>query len=58
MDSAYTEEIYGGVSVLVGARQGAYPYGNSLLVRGTDATLVVDPSLSLVADTPPPTWSW
>ncbi|MFZ3565960.1 MBL fold metallo-hydrolase [Streptomyces sp. BH097] len=56
MDSrptGYTPEEYGAVTVLVGARNGAYPYGNSLLVRGTDASLVVDPSLSLVDDAPP-----
>lgn len=46
-------EEYGAVSVLVGAHRGAYPYGNSLLVRGTAETLVVDPSLSLVGDPPP-----
>ncbi|MFJ3660034.1 MBL fold metallo-hydrolase [Streptomyces sp. NPDC090119] len=53
MGAEYTEETYGGVAVLVGARRGAYPYANSLLVRGTDATLVVDPSLSLVGGAPP-----
>ncbi|WP_406864650.1 MBL fold metallo-hydrolase [Streptomyces sp. HUAS MG47] len=50
--SGYAVEQYGGVDVLVGARQGAYPYANSLLVRGTDGTLVVDPSLSLVGGAP------
>jgi glyoxylase-like metal-dependent hydrolase (beta-lactamase superfamily II) len=39
--------------VLVGARLGAYPYANSLLVRGATASLVVDPSLSLVGTAPP-----
>ncbi|WP_432187566.1 MBL fold metallo-hydrolase [Streptomyces sp. Tue6028] len=48
----YTAAEYGEVSVLVGARQGAYPYGNSLLVRGTSASLLIDPSLSLVGDAP------
>ncbi|RVU28207.1 MBL fold metallo-hydrolase [Streptomyces antnestii] len=48
----YAEEEYGGVVVLVGAQRGAYPFGNSLLVRGADATLVVDPSLSLVEEAP------
>ncbi|MFI7006188.1 MBL fold metallo-hydrolase [Streptomyces sp. NPDC050145] len=46
------EVPYGAVSVLVGDRRGAFPYGNSLLVRGTDATVVVDPSLSLVEHVP------
>ncbi|MFI9823252.1 MBL fold metallo-hydrolase [Streptomyces sp. NPDC052013] len=49
----YTTVKYGEVSVLVGARQGAYPYGNSLSVRGATASLVVDPSLSLVDGGPP-----
>ncbi|MEU3842940.1 MBL fold metallo-hydrolase [Streptomyces sp. NPDC028635] len=48
-----TTVAYGGVDVLVGPRQGAYPYGNSLLVRGASETLVVDPSLSLVEGAPP-----
>ncbi|MGY0489963.1 MBL fold metallo-hydrolase [Streptomyces sp. WG-D5] len=51
--TGYTPVRFGAVDVLVGDRKGAYPYGNSLLVRGTDATLVVDPSLSLVGDAPP-----
>ncbi|WP_369275553.1 MBL fold metallo-hydrolase [Streptomyces sp. R11] len=51
--TGYTAIEYGAVSVLVGPRRGAYPYGNSLLVRGTSASLVVDPSLSLVEAAPP-----
>ncbi|POX51689.1 MBL fold metallo-hydrolase [Streptomyces sp. Ru71] len=51
--TGYTPAAYGGVDVLVGPQRGAYPYGNSLLVRGTAETLVVDPSLSLVDDAPP-----
>jgi glyoxylase-like metal-dependent hydrolase (beta-lactamase superfamily II) len=39
--------------VLVGAELGAYPYSNSLLVRGATESLVVDPSLSLVEAAPP-----
>ncbi|MFB7778959.1 MBL fold metallo-hydrolase [Streptomyces bauhiniae] len=50
----YAEETYGEVTVLVGARRVAYPYANSLLVRGADATLLVNPSLSLVHGAPPP----
>lgn len=53
MDTGYTTAEYGGVSVLVGAKRGAYPYNNSLLVRGTTASLVVDPSLSLLDAAPP-----
>ncbi|MEU6661943.1 MBL fold metallo-hydrolase [Streptomyces sp. NPDC046821] len=52
MAFAYEEEEYGGVVVLVGEKRGAYPFSNSLLVRGTDATMVVDPSLSLVDAAP------
>ncbi|WP_418960862.1 MBL fold metallo-hydrolase [Streptomyces tritici] len=48
-----TAEEYGGVGVLVGPERGAYPYGNSLLVRGASASLVVDPSLSLAEGAPP-----
>ncbi|MFI1714556.1 hypothetical protein [Streptomyces litmocidini] len=44
---------YGRVSVLVGEEGGAYPYGNSLLVRGSTASPVVDPSLSLLGVAPP-----
>ena len=35
--------------MLTGERGGKYPDGNSLLVEGTEETLVVDPSLSLLA---------
>ena len=39
----------GRVSVLEGDRSGKYPDGNSLLVNGTEETLLIDPSLSLIA---------
>ncbi|MFE7957532.1 MBL fold metallo-hydrolase [Streptomyces sp. NPDC057413] len=51
-DTGYTTAEYGGITVLVGAGRGAYPYGNSLLVRGSAETLVADPSLSLVDGAP------
>lgn len=35
-------------TVLVGARNGQYPSGNSVLVRGTDETVLIDPSLEVV----------
>jgi glyoxylase-like metal-dependent hydrolase (beta-lactamase superfamily II) len=38
-------------TVLVGERGGKYPHGNALLVRGPSATLLVDPTLSLVGAT-------
>jgi glyoxylase-like metal-dependent hydrolase (beta-lactamase superfamily II) len=37
------------VSVLVGDDAGAYPSGNSLLVRGAGETAIIDPSVSVVA---------
>ncbi|RZD89980.1 MBL fold metallo-hydrolase [Streptomyces albidoflavus] len=49
---SWSTEIYDGVTVLVGAERGAYPYSNSLLVRGRTASLVVDPSLSLAEEAP------
>jgi glyoxylase-like metal-dependent hydrolase (beta-lactamase superfamily II) len=42
---------HGGVTVLRAAGGGAYPYGNTLLVRGSGGSLLVDPSLAL--DEPP-----
>jgi glyoxylase-like metal-dependent hydrolase (beta-lactamase superfamily II) len=38
---------YGGVTVLRAADGGAYPYGNTLLVRGSAGSLLVDPSMAL-----------
>ncbi|HXQ22918.1 MAG TPA: MBL fold metallo-hydrolase [Candidatus Acidoferrales bacterium] len=38
----------GHVTVLFGARGGKYPHGNSLLVRGSAETLLIDPSLSII----------
>lgn len=37
------------VSVLVGANNGGYPSGNSLLVRGNGETVVIDPSVDVVS---------
>ena len=42
------ERTIGAVTVLFGARGGKYPHGNSLLVRGPEETLVIDPSLGLL----------
>ncbi|MET8468416.1 MBL fold metallo-hydrolase [Streptomyces sp. NPDC006422] len=53
MDLGPTTTTYGTVDVFVDERNGAYPGANSLLVRGTDASLVVDPSLALVGAAPP-----
>jgi len=43
------EQQFGPVTVLYGDRRGKYPHGNSLIVRGRDRSLVIDPSLGLVA---------
>ncbi len=37
------------VSVLVGADNGAYPSGNSVVVQGSSETVIVDPSVTVVA---------
>ena len=42
------DRALGRVTVLGGDRDGKYPHGNSLLVSGTEETIIVDPSLSLV----------
>lgn len=46
---AATDRQFGAVTVLLGDQNGKYPHGNSLWVRGRDATVVIDPSLSVVA---------
>jgi len=37
------------VSVLLGSEQGAYPSGNSLLIRGSSESVLIDPSITVVA---------
>ncbi len=44
-----TERTIGSVTVLFGARGGKYPDGNSLVVRGTEESLIVDPALGVVS---------
>ncbi len=46
-----TDRTFGAATVLVGENNGKYPAGNSVLVRGRDATLLIDPSLSVVGRT-------
>lgn len=41
--------LTGSVSVLVGDAAGSYPSGNSLLVRGSAETAIIDPSVTVVA---------
>ncbi len=42
------ERSLGGVTVLFGERGGRYPQGNTLLVRGSEETALIDPSLGLL----------
>lgn len=39
---------FGHVTVLVGDKNGKYPHGNSLLIGGSDATAIIDPSMAVV----------
>jgi glyoxylase-like metal-dependent hydrolase (beta-lactamase superfamily II) len=39
------------VSVLVGAAEGAYPAGNSVVIRGAGESVIIDPSITVVART-------
>ncbi len=39
----------GRVTVMAGERSGRYPFGNSLLVEGREESVIIDPSLSVVA---------
>lgn len=48
MREALLERRIGSVTVLFGARGGKYPHGNSLLVRGAEESVVIDPGLGLV----------
>jgi glyoxylase-like metal-dependent hydrolase (beta-lactamase superfamily II) len=47
--SRLEDRTIGHVTVLGGERGGKYPHGNSLLVAGSEETLLIDPSLSLVS---------
>jgi glyoxylase-like metal-dependent hydrolase (beta-lactamase superfamily II) len=51
---ALEEQQLGAVTVLYGDRRGKYPHGNTLIVRGRDQSLAIDPSLGLVARGPQP----
>jgi glyoxylase-like metal-dependent hydrolase (beta-lactamase superfamily II) len=48
------EQRIGAVTVLYGDRHGKYPHGNTLIVRGREQSLAIDPSLGLVARGPNP----
>jgi glyoxylase-like metal-dependent hydrolase (beta-lactamase superfamily II) len=42
------DRTFGRVTVLVGDKNGKYPHGNSLLIRGSDSAAIVDPSMAVV----------
>ena len=44
-----TDRTFGAVTVLLGDKNGKYPHGNSILVRGRDTRLLMDPSLAVAA---------
>jgi glyoxylase-like metal-dependent hydrolase (beta-lactamase superfamily II) len=48
-DALLEDQQLGAVTVLYGAGHGKYPHGNSLLVKGSRETLIIDPSLGVVA---------
>ena len=43
-----------GIRVLEGSSGGRYPHGNSVIVRGTSGTVLIDPSLDIAAAPQPP----
>jgi glyoxylase-like metal-dependent hydrolase (beta-lactamase superfamily II) len=51
---AFEEQQLGAVTVLYGDRRGKYPHGNTLIVRGREESIAIDPSLGLVARGPHP----
>ncbi|TNM38661.1 MBL fold metallo-hydrolase [Nocardioides albidus] len=51
-DPGVVTERYGNVSVLIGPQRSTYPYANTLLVPGRDATVVIDPSLTVAGRAP------
>jgi glyoxylase-like metal-dependent hydrolase (beta-lactamase superfamily II) len=48
-EASANDHRLGAVTVLTGARGGKYPHGNSICIEGAEETLLVDPSLSLIA---------
>ncbi|MCR5979255.1 MBL fold metallo-hydrolase [Gordonia jinghuaiqii] len=47
---SFAEERYDEVTVLASAHGGAFPYGNTVAVRGSAGSLVIDPSLEVDHD--------
>lgn len=54
VSQALQDQQIGAVTVLYGDRRGRYPHGNTLIVRGRDQSVAIDPSLGLVARGPNP----
>ena len=52
MNEALEDRKIGRVTVLYGERRGCYPHGNSLLVTGTQETVLIDPSLGVIPRRP------
>ncbi|HKC50306.1 MAG TPA: MBL fold metallo-hydrolase, partial [Myxococcota bacterium] len=52
MSEPLEEQRFGATTVYYGERRGKYPHGNSLVVRGKHESVVIDPSLGLVAREP------
>lgn len=46
----FTESCFGDVTVLTSAHGGSFPYGNTVVAHGSEATLVIDPSLEVDHD--------
>src|SRR5512139_1901592 len=42
------DRTFGNATVVLGDKNGKYPHGNSIVVRGTRRTAVLDPSLALL----------
>ena len=51
-DERADDRQIGQVTVLGAVRGGKYPHGNSLLVEGSEESLIIDPSLSLIGRPP------
>ena len=47
-DGELIDREIGSTTVLFGEKQGKYPQGNSLLVRGSERTAIIDPSLAVI----------
>ena len=48
MSEALTERVIGPLTILFGRENGKYPQGNTLVVKGQEKTVMIDPSLGVV----------